>query len=105
MHAPTLKDAVEDARGVIASYGAASLPDDDCIPAVREALANLDAAIEQGLERATRGRLRAADQREIEMRLRELFAQWDACGEKTQALMLDMKILFGRHIGLSARQL
>lgn len=39
------------------------------------------------------------------MRLRELFAQWDACGEKTQALMLDMKILFGRHIGLSARQL
>ena len=35
MHAPTLKDAVEDARGVIAMYGLDSLPDDDCIPAVR----------------------------------------------------------------------
>ncbi|HEX6322505.1 MAG TPA: hypothetical protein VFZ36_02170 [Vicinamibacterales bacterium] len=105
MHAPTLKDAVEDARGVIAMYGPASLPDHDCVPAVREALTRLDAAIEEALERSTRGRLRAADQRDIEKRLRELFAQWDACGEKTQALMLDMKILFGRHIGLSARQL
>ena len=86
-------------------YGLDSLPDDDCIPAVREALTNLDAAIESGLRHATRGRLRAADQRDIEIRLRDLFTQWDACGEKTQALMLDMKILFGRHIGLSARNL
>lgn len=83
-------------------YGPASLPDDDCVPEVREALTKLDAAIEKGLQHSTRGRLRVADQREIERRLRELFAQWDACGEKTQALMLDMKILFGRHIGLSA---
>lgn len=86
-------------------YGLHSLPDDDCIPAVREALTNLDAAIEKGLQHSTRGRLRAADQREIENRLRELLTQWDACGEKTQALMIDMKILFGRHIGLSAGNL
>jgi len=102
MHAPTLKDAVEDARGVIAMYGLDSLPDDDCIPAVREALMHLDAAIERALQHATRGQLRARDQREIETRLKELFQQWDACGEKTQALMLDMRILFGRHIGLQA---
>lgn len=104
MHAPTLKDAVEDARGVIAMYGLDSLPDDDCIPEVREALTRLDAAIEQALRHSTRGRLRASDQHEIEARLKELFLQWDSCGEKTQALMLDMRILFGRHLGLSRRE-
>lgn len=101
MHAPTLKDAVEDARGVIATYGLESLPEDDCIPVVREAVKNLDAAIERALRHATGGRLRAADRGEIESRLKDLLLQWDACGEKTQALMLDMKILFGRHVGLN----
>lgn len=104
MHAPTLKDAVEDARGVIAMYDLDTLPDDDCIPAVRDALTGLDAAIDTALQHVTRGRLRASDQREIETRLKDLFLQWDKCGDKTQALMLDMRILFGRHLGLSPRE-
>jgi len=102
MHAPTLKDAVEDARGVIAMYGVDALPDDDCIPAVREALKHFETAIESGLVRAVNGRLRSSDQREIQTRLTELLKQWDTCGEKTQALMLDMRILFGRHLGLKS---
>jgi len=101
MPGPTFKDALEDARGVIAMYDFQLLPEDDCIPAVRDALTKLDAAIEHALRQSARGRMRPADRRAVEQCLKDLFTQWDRCGEKTQALMLDMRILFGRHIGLA----
>lgn len=95
-----LRDAVEDARGVVALFTAQTIPEDDCVPAVREAVEKLDLILDAALEHSSRGRLTAADRQAIETQMRELLLMWGKCGHKTQAFMLDMKTLFGRYITL-----
>lgn len=95
-----LKDAIEDARGVVALFAAQSIPEDDCVPAVREAVQKLDSVLDAALEQSSRGKLTASDKETIEKQMRELLLLWGKCGNKTQAFMLDMKTLFGRYITL-----
>ena len=95
-----LRDAIEDARGVVALFTAQTIPEDDCVPAVREAVANLDAVLSAALERDAQGKLTPDDKRAVEKHMRDLLLLWGKCGNKTQAFMLDMKTLFGRYIKL-----
>ena len=95
-----LKDAIEDARGVVALFIAQPIAEDDCVPAVREAVQKLDRVLDEALERSSRGKLTAADKAAVETHMRELLVLWAKCGNKTQAFMLDMKTLFGRYITL-----
>jgi hypothetical protein len=97
---PTFRSAIEDARGVVALFAAQKLPEDDCVPAVREAIENLDAVLGAALERDAEGKLTAADKEAVEKQMRDLLLLWGQCGQKTQAFMLDMKTLFGRYITL-----
>ena len=95
-----LRDAIEDARGVVALFTAQTIPEDDCVPAVREVIHRLDAVLDGALERSARRTLTAADRQAVETHMRELLLLWGKCGNKTQAFMLDMKTLFGRYITL-----
>ena len=94
------KDAVEDARGVIFTFGVQTVADEDCVSDVRSAIAKLDAAIDGALMRARPTELDPGDRLLVELAARELVVLWDKCGSKTQSLILDMKTLFGRYIDL-----
>ncbi|MDQ3069256.1 MAG: hypothetical protein M3R55_05950 [Acidobacteriota bacterium] len=94
------KDAVEDARGVLAVFTGQTISDDDCVSDVRRAIGHLNDAIDSALMRAQPGELEPADRQLVELRARELVLLWDRCGSRTQSLLLDMKNLFGRYIAL-----
>ncbi len=94
------KDAVEDARGVLATFGARQTSEDDCATEVRAAIAKLDAAIEGALMRARPGEIDPSDRLLVEISARELIVLWDRCGTQAQSLILDVKTLFGRYIDL-----
>ena len=96
-----LKDAIEDARGILAMFSAQPVGEDDCVAAVREAILNLESAISHALDHDREGRVLPEDRVEIEQRLRNLFLLWDKCGTRTQALLLDMRVVFGPHIGVT----
>lgn len=100
MRGREFKDAIEDARGVMALFAAQPIAEDDCVPAVREAIQKLDAVLDAALERSYRGQLTDADRQSVETHTRDLLVLWDKCGVKTQAFMLDLKTLFGRYITL-----
>ena len=94
------RSAIEDARGVVALFSSQAIPEDDCVPAVREAVQKLDSVLDDALDRSSKGKLTAADRAIVEKHMRDLLLLWGKCGHKTQAFMLDMKTLFGRYITL-----
>ena len=100
MRIRNFKDAVEDARGVILTFAGQTVTDDDCVSDVRAAIAKLDAAIDGALMRARPTELDPGDRLRVELCAKELVLLWDKCGTKSQALILDMKTLFGRYIEL-----
>ena len=100
MRLRNFKDAVEDARGVILTFASQTVADEDCVSEVRQAIAKLDATIDGALMRARPTELDPGDRLLVELHTKELIQLWDKCGRKSQALILDMKTLFGRYIDL-----
>lgn len=96
----TFREAVEDARGVLALFTSQPTAEDDCVPEVREAIRQLHEVLNRALERDPRDALRPADKQAVEQQMRDLLRLWGRCGHKTQAFILDMKTLFGRYITL-----
>ena len=102
MFARTFKEALEDAHGVILEFSSKPVRGDDCEPAVRQAIDSLDAALQHALERAEdRDTIPMAAQREVDERALALLMLWSKCGERTQALMLDLKTVLGKYVTLA----
>lgn len=93
---------MEDARGIIAAFGARQIRENDCVPAVRAALAELDAVLERTLEHAAAGTPLSPQEREaLDRAARSLLLLWSKCGEQSKALMLDIKTVFGRYLTIA----
>lgn len=92
---------MEDARGVIAAFVARTVADSDCAPAVQEGIAALDEALEAALDEVTRtGTIEQAHRDEVDRRAVALLMLWSECGERTQALLLDIKTVMARYLTL-----
>ena len=96
----TLKNAVEDARGVLAFFNGEQAGKSNCLPEVLEAVRILESAIEGALERASAGRVQTTDRDLVQACMMQLFARWGECDERTQSMMLDLRIVFGQHLGV-----
>ena len=104
MGSRTFLEAMEDARGVIAAFVARRIADNDCAPAVRMGISELDDALERALEDVRRtGRIDQSHRDEIDQRAVALLMLWSECGERTQALLLDIKTVMARYLTLGKR--
>jgi hypothetical protein len=96
----TLKNAVEDARGVLAYFNGEQVTKTNCLPEILEAVRALEDAIDGALQRAAGGRVTTADRDAVRAGMTQLFDRWSQCDDRTQAMMIDLRIVFGQHLGV-----
>jgi hypothetical protein len=95
-----LREAFEDARGVIAAYQSLGIDEGDCPPSVGVLIGRLDRALLVALKPGARGEAALDETREVERRARELLEAGRRCGERTSVLLTDVRNVLGGHLAL-----
>ena len=95
MEAFSPREAMEDARGVVANYTPA-VSDNNCLPALRQSVNRLEKALDVALDSRDDAPICQAHSDAVDRAVADLLALWARCGPVAQSLMQDVKTAMSR---------
>lgn len=89
------REAMEDARGVVANYTPA-VSDNNCLPALRQSVNRLEKALDVALDSRADAPIPQAHSDAVDRAVAELLSLRERCGPVAQSLMQDVSAAMKR---------